>query len=397
MKVGLQTFTTEMRKLLDQHAPIKSKTVTDHPSASWMTLEIKQAKMELRRAARRWRSTKLAIHEDIYRHCNNKVKSLITSAKFLHYNEKIKDCTTSKALYCVSNQLSGKKDLASRKFPTTVPEKDLPDVFGQYFSDKVSLIREKIDMTPHKQTCFEAFSGTYLNEFVPVTSEDVRSIIMSSPHKTCSLDPIPTPLLVTHLDSLIEFITSVINESLQTGVVPSIFKHALVIPLLKKLNLSPEELKNFRPVSNLPFLSKVLEKVVLVQLKTHLIENSLYELYQSAYRQFHNTETALLKIYNDLLCEADENKISILALLDLSAAFDTIDHAILIERLSRTFGLSGRVLDWFRSYLIGRTQSVVVHDSLSSSFRLNFGVPQGSVLGPILYILYTQPLGHLVL
>ena len=392
----VQTFTDTMCELLNLHAPFKQRTVTDRPSAPWMTLDIKQAKIERRQAERRWRSTKLKIHEDIFRRCNNSVKSLIRSAKFSYYNGKISECCTSKALFCVTNQLSGKKDPTGSKLPANFPKLDLPDVFGQYFRDKVSTIREDIDVTPHRQPCFEIFSGTYFNEFVPVTQEDVRSIILSAPHKTCSLDPIPTPLLIRHLDSLIEFITSIINESLQSGVVPSVFKHALVTPLLKKSNLSPEELKNFRPVSNLPFLSKILEKIVLVQLNSHLTENNLCELYQSAYRKFHNTETALIKIYNDLLNEADVNKISILALLDLSAAFDTIDHNILIERLFKTFGLSGKVLDWFRSYLNGRTQSVVVHDSTSSKFRLSFGVPQGSVLGPILYSLYTKPLGTVI-
>ena len=202
--------------------------------------------------------------------------------------------------------------------------------------------------------------------------------------------------MITHLDRLIPIITCIINESLQSGVVPQPFKYAVVTPILKKPNLSPEDLKHFRPVSNLPFLSKILEKIVAIQLRNHLIKYNLFEPNQSAYRQHHNTETALLKIQNDLLCAADVGNVSILALLDLSAAFDTIDHSILIERLSRSFGLSETVLDWFRSYLFGRSQSVMVNGLKSSPFPLEFGVPQGSVLGPLLYTLYTQPLGDVI-
>ena len=150
-----------------------------------------------------------------------------------------------------------------------------------------------------------------------------RSIIISSPPKSCCLDPIPTPLLMKHLDSTVGTITSIINESLSSGSVPDSFKHAIVRPLLKKQNMPPNELKNYRPVSNLPFLSKILEKVVLSQLKGHLLKYNLLDSHQSAYREFHNTETVLLKVHNDLLCAADKNDISILALLDLSVAFDT--------------------------------------------------------------------------
>ena len=178
-----------------------------------------------------------------------------------------------------------------------------------------------------------------MSDYRCVTEEEVRSIIISSPPKSCCLDHIPTPLLIKHLDSTIGTITSIINESLSSGSVPDFFKQAVVRPLLKKQNMPPN-----RPVSNLPFLSKFLEKVVLSQLKGHLLKNNLLDSHQSAYREFQNTETALLKAHNDLLCAADKDDISILALLDLSAAFDTIDHHILLERLRITMGLSGTVL-----------------------------------------------------
>ena len=227
-----------------------------------------------------------------------------------------------------------------------------------------------------------------LSDFRCVTEEEVRSIIISSPPKSCCLDPIPTPLLMKHLDSTVGTITSIINESLSSGSMPDSFKHAGVRPLLKKQNMPSNELKNYRPVSNLPFLSKILEKVVLSQLEVHFLKYNLLDSHQSAYREFHNTETALLKVHNDLLCAADKNDISILALLDLSAAFDTIDHHILLERLRITMGLSGTVLSWFESYVTGRSQSVIVN-CLQSSIMFNSGCPKAQYLAQFC-ILCTQ-------
>ena len=162
-------------------------------------------------------------------------------------------------------------------------------------------------------------------------------------------------------------------------------------PILRKQGLDANDLRNFRPVSNLPFLSKILEKVVL-QLQSHLCANSLLEIRQSAYRKYHSTETAVLSVQEGLLTKSDEK----LALLDLSAAFDTLDHAILLRRLESTFGISGLALSWFESYLSDRTQSVVVDGLMSTPIPLVFGVPQGSVLGPVLFNLYSQTLSDVI-
>ena len=128
----------------------------------------------------------------------------------------------------------------------------------------------------------------------------------------------------------------------------------------------------------------------------HLSANNLLNQFQSAYRPGHSTETALLKIVNDLLLSLDDGKISLLASLDLSPAFDTIDHDILLHRLQHDFGLSGTVLDWFSSYISGRIKSVSVHSHTSVPATVSCGVPQGSVLDPILFVLYTTPLSAVI-
>ena len=130
-----------------------------------------------------------------------------------------------------------------------------------------------------------------------------------------------------------------------------LIKQAIVVPLLKKKSLGKNVYSNYRPVSNLAFLSKVIERVVAQSLNSHRDVNNMHEAIQSAYKKYHSTETALLYIQNGILNSIDQHQIVLLVLLDLSAAFDTIDHELLINRLSSRLGLSGCVLDWFRSYL----------------------------------------------
>ena len=219
---------------------------------------------------------------------------------------------------------------------------------------------------------------------------------MKSPSKSCSLDPWPTFLVLDYLDILITPITSIINASLEQGKCPNFFKQAHVTPILKKSSLDKEILKNYRPVSNLNFISKILERVVAVHLQTHLDEAGLMTAFQSAYRKHHSTESALLNIHNDILHNMAKGSVTALTLLDLSAAFDTIDHTILLDRLNVHYGISELALGWFKSYLSGRTHSVKVGNTLSHPAALQYGVPQGSVLGPILFSLYTNPISSII-
>ena len=184
--------------------------------------------------------------------------------------------------------------------------------------------------------------------------EMLSKVVSQLKPSTCPLDPLPTKFFKTIFDSVSKDILAIINCSLLTGIFPSELKTALVRPLLKKSNLDSSVLNNFRPISNLPFLSKILEKIVFKQLNNFLDANCAFDTFQSGFRSNHSTETALVKVVNDFRINADSKKLSVLALLDLSAAFDTVDHNILIDRLENWVGLTGPVLNWFRTYLTGR-------------------------------------------
>ena len=234
-------------------------------------------------------------------------------------------------------------------------------------------------------------------KFSRVSQEDVRKIIKSNKIKACSLDPVPACVFRKCLDVLLPAVTDITNQSLQTGIFPTPLKSALIIPTLKKPSSDPEILKNYRPISNLPFLGKVIERTVSQQLMIHLKYNSLLASRQSAYRQHHSVETALIRVQNDLLQSMDRGNEAVLVLLDLTSAFDTVDHSILLTRLMERFGVTEVASDWFASYLSGRQQRVMSQDVTSDPAPLLWGVPQGSVVGPLLFICYTAPVEDIIL
>ena len=189
--------------------------------------------------------------------------------------------------------------------------------------------------------------------------------------------------------------TNIINSSLRSSQVPKSMKSAIVTLLLKNSTLDPDILKNYRPVSNLYYISKLLERVVAGRLTDYMTENNLHEHLQSAHKPGHSTETALVKVQNDILTSIDQHGVVILVMLDLSAAFDTIDHDILFSRMENTLGITGQALAWFKSYLSGRTLRIKIDKSFSELQDILWSVPQGSVLGPLLFLIYLLPLGKL--
>lgn len=231
--------------------------------------------------------------------------------------------------------------------------------------------------------------------FSPVTSDIVCRMVNDAVDKYSMKDPMPTWLLKSCIDLLAPYIVSVFNSSLSSGAFPTYYKDAYVTPRLKKPTLPPCELSSYRPISNLSFLSKLLERVVSIQLTEFLSSAGLLPVHQSAYRKHHSTETALLKVVTDLTEAIDAGNHALLGLLDLSAAFDTVDHDVLVERLSRTYGIRSTALDWLRSYLFNRRQTVLFDGVFSTIRSLFCGVPQGSVLGPLLFLLYTADVGEL--
>ena len=235
-----------------------------------------------------------------------------------------------------------------------------------------------------------------MNVFERASKDKIKRFILSSWSKSCDLDPIPTSVLKNCLDILITPITDIINISMETSTLPQNFKEDYVRPLLKKTPLPKNELKNDRPVSNLSFIFKILEKIVANRLQAHIKNNYLCNPLQSAYRKHHSTESALLKVHNDIIISMDKGEFKALTLLDLSAAFDTIDHATLTDRLSDWYGISGQAQIWFSSYLQNRHQTVKIKHTFSDKVTLSYGVPQGSVLGPVLFTLYTTPLSAII-
>ena len=222
-----------------------------------------------------------------------------------------------------------------------------------------------------------------------LTESDVRAIFTKSAKKSCKLDSLSTSLLVDCLDELLPVNTGMINLSLKEGYFPSEWKDALVKPLLKRAGLSIDY-KNLRPVSNLQFVSKVIEReLYLTSSINRTWKTMTCILYFIQHRKQYSIETALLRVVNDILHNMNPQHVTLLVHLDLSSAFDIVDHDIMIRRLGVSFEITGTALQWLRSYWSGRSQHVIVNGEQSESLDLPFDVPQGSCLGPLHFTFYS--------
>ena len=203
---------------------------------------------------------------------------------------------------------------------------------------------------------------------------------MSTKPKSCSLDTIPTSTLFEFMDDLLPFITSMCNKSLLEGQLPLSQRHALVTPILKKDGLDATNVQNYRPISNSRTSPNLWKEWLANSSQGSLTSLDFCKaaVWISSATFDRNSDTEVL---SDVLAAADRRGVTLLGLLDMSAAFDTVDHSILLQRAEVSFGLSGTVLSWLTSFLNGRTQQVVLNGAASSVEKITSGVPQGSVLG----------------
>jgi hypothetical protein len=400
-------YDDELNRLLDQLLPLRQFVRRPRPSDPYFDKECRDAKRLSRRLERAYaaacRQVSATAAESGSSRSPDEATATAMAAKEAWYNQrrlyrqlrrhKSKDFWRKKI---DADQADPRKlwrsvdDLLGRG---RLPASSAIDVeaLSRYFTEKVEKVRSSTSDAP-PPTFSHNRSGVSFSTFSPVNVDDVIIAVRRLPDKSSAADPMPTAVMKQVADLIAPYIAELFNRSLTAGHFPAVFKEAFITPIIKKAGLDTTDVSSYRPISNLSVLSKLLERLVVRQLMEYLTAADLLPTLQSGFRPGHSTETAVLQVLSELLEAVDRGDLGILILLDLSAAFDTVDHDILLQRLRLTFGVHGITNRWFQSYLHGRTQYVRRGATRSSTTRLLCGVPQGSVLGPVLFILYTMDL-----
>lgn len=376
----------DLRSIFDANVPLKTiKTVRQ--SQPWYTKEIKKQKSELRKLERKAKkSESLTV---LFQQKRNEFNRNLILSKQNYWKKKVNDSTgNSKATWKTINNLFA--ETKNRILPDTYTS----DGFVKFFSEKIEKIVNGIQVVPFNFNYEKPVIKTKLINFEKINDKVIVDIVKSMNTKTCGLDPLPSKLVKENIEILSASLTLLTNKSLASHF-PASEKNAHVTPIYKGKG-DKNEFSSYRPVSNISYLSKILEKVAETQIRLHLKKNNLEPQLQSAYRKGHSTETALLKVRDDITKTLDPKSVTQLALFDLSAAFETPNIDTLIMRLACQFGIGERCGIWLKSYLAERTMQVSLGKDLSAKKTLIYGVPQGSVLGPLLFVLYTSELGKLI-
>ena len=306
----------------------------------------------------------------------------------------------SKQLYRLSFTLLG------NPYEHIIPSIDddiLCKTFLSFFTTKIINIIDIIEIelqSPiqlNNVQLFNHFINPHSCSLSSFCTPSVHTIIhlINNCHSKSFLDPLPISLMKSLSSTLSQLILEIVNNSFITGSIHNDLKHDIIIPIIKRGNLDPESLSSYRPISQLSIISKIIFKIVFTQLSNYLIRNKLIDQYQSTYTRHHSTETAILNVFDNLLQRLSKHRPHQFLLLDLSAAFDNIDHEILIQHLI-DIGLCKMALQWLISFIKNRTFSIKIGNSLSNTARLTSGVPQGSVLVPLLFIICIIPISHII-
>src|SRR6218665_1157051 len=324
----------------------------DAPSPRGSTPRCRSLRRQARRHERQYRRTKLTADRSAWVHFVRDMHRSYREKERTYWETKIvSHAKDPKRLWATFDALLGRRRADRQPDVSLFSAED----FFSSFNDKINSIR--LETAGADPPVYPA-TDCRLSAMVPVTGTELRRIILSSAAKSCELDPLPTFLLQELVDALLPFLTRLCNRSIQDGILPQLQKRSILIPVLKREGLNTTDPSNYRPIANVTFLSKIIERVAASQLIAYLEINKLLPVCQSGFRKGHSTETLLLRLLSDIYGAVDRSRLTLLALFDVSAAFDTVDHEILLKRLQLSFGLSGNFIAWLASFLSERSLCV---------------------------------------
>ena len=382
----LSTYYNEILFEIQNTIPDKRFYLRTDKEEPWYNGEVNLLRKERRRKERQYKKNKSIENKEILNNARNQLTYKIRHSKQNYLQEKIQSNKhNTKHLFKLIYPLVDKSQMET---PFAAESHSL------FFTEKIKKIEEEIQnrkiARPINRNSplvynVEAFN---FNNFVLVSEYKIFKIISKMKVKSSTLDPIDTKFVKndTICKIVAPYLSVLVNKSLQEGYFPETEKVGIITPIVKP-NKDPNNINNYRPITSLTFLSKLLENVVHEQIINYLNTQNLLPKFQSAYRYQHSTTTALLKIQNDIINILAKGETVIYISLDLSAAFDTILHSHLLKCL-QNFGIIDIPLKWFNSYLNNRKIKVKAKNMLSGFSQLLIGIPQGGVLSPTLYSIY---------